>query len=758
MTWREWVVAKASWCGLALVAALLCMAHPLAPHAQSAPVDLPEHESTPSEAELQQALEGARIQQSLFGRADALDPESFALSMDEPALLFINPLTASFSSNGEELAQRRVRVRDQAASLEFRCQQSEVVWSELQLPLSRLAFSAMVSRAPQIGSERGTLRIRITFRNTTHFLVLKPSRPSTLLLTKLRGKREIPVASAEQPQDLTGDPKLSFHVEGGVLSAWFGAQDDDPPIQTNLTGSRDEDVESMHEYFVSLGAQDGSLKLKDLSMDAALPPQWWRQSFAENLDRAAMYELRALGITGALRTLTYALPAEVIEAEIEKLSPSEAELWQQGKYAELFKQRPDSLLALFHHALRLKRSGKIASALKLLQDRDNALQHAELNLLQAELALRSEAPSQVSELLGIVGSQQEMGDPRAALLAGLAAAKLGKMEAALQHFESMRSAHGDQLAAGCARLIALRKEAPHAPLFHWEDDARSLTLTQLSADENPLHVSALADWFALLVRTIGLPPSGAHNIEVWIGEDARSFVELALPFAHDQVDRLGALTLLPSEQDQPVLVLLCDAAGNAALRASALHELTHALLHAHQTDGHDPMPLWLHEGYAVMMSSVESVQDGTPHFALPQESEGLIPAMIAALEHEDAAKSLRTLLLAEHESFYARGGSEANYAMAWALVWYLTNTPADPLALKAAKIEGESADKREGAQHAPMARVRKVAAALADDQTLRSDEALSALCGRMAAALHAAYGAQSAGTDAQDVEQDSGEE
>gem|GEM_PF-6625466 len=737
-----------------------------------------------------------RIARSFFGEDADFDEASLSFNTRASALALINPLFVDFATNAEESARRDVRRSAANNALEFRAQAGEIVWVSPKPAFASISLSADLKRISRLAgqasdSSSGALRVRIQIEGSEYHIVATRA-PASLALIKLRNGRQITMKSAAPPANLTGDPHFALSIDSASKLQLRFNEKLEPAIEESLRAKRAGGQAA--SFTIGIGVQEGSLSLTELELEGSFSPSWWEEKRADLIANATMHELHSMGIRGLTESLDFSVPDAERLAFLESSSEAERKLYQRQDFASLLDAHPRSGLLVLARALQMRDQGDETGALTLLDNEKLEGLRSERLLLQADLLRQSARNDEVLETLALLPEALHE-DPRYLTLAGLSSAAAGDYAEAKSAFEALGSELGDALAASAAAVQNAAGLSEARRIFPESSDAPGVSLrvqSQTSEQQDSAPLLALRERcdeaISVMLALFGEQCALSRPIELWVYEQPDPFARAALVHAHNQVDRIGAVTVLParkSDASQPVRILLCRAAGERSFRVSLIHELCHAFLFAAQSTQTFDAPLWLHEGLAVMAgaSALPSLEQGevqpeapseqenasTPPMqialecSLPAEAEGLIAPMIELMRSDNAASALQALSAASFSAFYSRSNhpeashatqlasSESNYALAWALVWYLVATPEDALFAQASKFDAGHADKKEDAALLPLPSIMLVGEHLS---TLLADDALAgSFALRVANALESHFSQSSSDRGADNADQ-----
>jgi tetratricopeptide (TPR) repeat protein len=467
-------------------------------------------------------------------------------------------------------------------------------------------------------------------------------------------QRYVQIPGALEGGSWPEDAMFSVRVRAKSLTATFGE------LKVHAEANFADGAE------VALAASDATARVHDIRASAALSGSWLRDAQSRQAARRALARLTNFATAGVLAGVVSTGFAGA-EAALEDYSPEQRRERATGTPEALLavaNALPDSALAQHEAGVALLLSGRALDA---------------STYLERALQLETQAATQVA-LAEAARRTYEHGRARALL------ADLPELDEALRADMALvraRMLADDGDLAGAARLLERATVAlpGHEQLEAFLESARALTsamqlrnagieapfglrlLTDVHAERLQPVLAQLAPYEAAIRSWLpGLPETLAGTIAVY--ESPVTYLNAGLLVAGDHLDNVAGMFLPKGMYGGPT-VLACRAFGQDELLRTLVHELWHLALnstgHAHK------VPRWLDEGMAVYLSAGR-VKDGELLFdRIPREVADVQGLHEAAVTPEVLARAVES----NPVEFYQTGHVRANYAAAWAVVWYL---------------------------------------------------------------------------------------
>jgi tetratricopeptide (TPR) repeat protein len=369
-----------------------------------------------------------------------------------------------------------------------------------------------------------------------------------------------------------------------------------------------------------------------------------------------------------------------LEVDLSKYGAEERKTRDAAISSQAFAERYEILakLAASHPELALARHEAGLAAL-LAGHAAPAREH-----LLAALAISEASLTR----LGLAQAELRLGGFEAAE-SHLAKARAGLDERLLPDYDLLRgrllAARGD--IAGASRTLseANARWPRHEQLAAFAQSAQELCAPSLDVviAQGPLGLTLLSDLDAMtLNRLLDRLKPYIERLKSWL-PDSRAGLEGSIAIYAGPTDYLRAALLVAGDGLDNVAgmflgagiggkhsVIACRVFGEEELLRTLVHELWH--LAVSQTPGGAQLPAWLNEGMAVYLSAADLTRDRTLTFnALPSEFARLKKELDGALGDTKASKDA---FEASRGQFYAPGKQRLNYALAWAMVWYLAQS------------------------------------------------------------------------------------
>jgi len=421
---------------------------------------------------------------------------------------------------------------------------------------------------------------------------------------------------------------------------------------------------------VGLATTDQRSRVRDLSINAVLNPDWMADAQARLLARRTLQRLREYATVGLLHGISaYRHPdlkpalesySDVERAArlnaLEKPAPERAE--ELGRIAATHLKSP---VAQHEAGLAALMAGQIIEAQKLLTEADKLKRTPVTSLALAEARRRNGEPAEAAQALedAKVDLPAEL-RPDYALLEGrlladrgdIAAASSVLKEAAGKYPENEQVQALNDSASALMQPTSLHQSNLEGPL--------GLTLVTDMSDEllKPL-VESLKPYLEKF--RLWLPDLGEKKLEgiVAVYASPVEYLRAALLVAGDNLDNVAGM-YMPHGIGNGPSVVVCRAFGEDELLRTLVHELWHLALASTGVKA----PRWLDEGMAVFLSAGRYEDQHMSYDTVPTEfaSEGIVEALTA--ERIDSALDSRP------REFYLPGRVRENYLAAWAVVWF----------------------------------------------------------------------------------------
>lgn len=484
---------------------------------------------------------------------------------------------------------------------------------------------------------------------------------ATLRIAKRTRNGMATLTSTSIDFDFKSAATLSLRVAAGRINAEFA--------QAKVEHNSD-----LASFTLGVAGSDGRSRASSLEIEAAFDSEWAEDAQARLLARQALARLNEYCTQGLLAGVgAVAHPAQ--DADLKAYSAQELKARQaalESGAAERFsaletlaQARPKSALAQYDcgFAALLARH-----ALMARQRLEASLAINDCNLTRLVLA------EACRRLRDFAQAQSHLDNSRRNLPAELA-----------PDFELLRArlmaARGEIAQAAQALADAKAKWPKHEAIALFAESARELiepqTLAQVEI-EGPFGLSILSDVDqAVLAKLIARLKPFTERIRYWLPTLAKTlpgsiaiystptgYLRAALLVAGDSLDNVAGM-FLPAGLGGARSVIACRAFGEDELVRTLAHELWHLAV---STTEHADMEPWLNEGLAVYLSA-GTLRSGVFGFGtLPAEFNDCAAEIAKALE--DPARAAAAMD-AGFERFYLPGEQRLNYAMGWALAWFL---------------------------------------------------------------------------------------
>jgi tetratricopeptide (TPR) repeat protein len=520
------------------------------------------------------------------------------------------------------------------------------------------------------GVASGTLSVRVAELEPGTLLAWRVTGKSSLLAELLVQDTEavlrLRIAGRDRYMQVPGavrrgpwpeDAVFAVQIRAGSLKATFGELE----VSTDADLGRGADV--------ALAATDGPARVQDLRASAALAAPWLEDASTRQAARRALVRLTDFATAGVLAGVTgTGYPGR--DAALEDYTSEQLVTRAEGTpeaLTELARDLPESALAQHEAGLALLLSGYVLDAYRFL-DAAHRLQPRDVTVVAlAEAARRTNRHSRARALLA------ELDEPDPALRADVAIVRA-------------RILADDGDLPGAARLLEDAASAMPGleELEAFRDSARSLTsdvplrgaglaapfglrlLTDVPAERLQPVLARLAPYEAAIRSWLpDLPETLAGTIAVY--ESPVTYLNSGLIVAGDHLDNVAGM-FLPTGLFGGPTVLACRAFGTDELLRTLVHELWHLALNSTGKAG--DVPRWLDEGMAVYLSAGRLVDGELVFDRIPHEVADFQDLLEAALKPEGIGRAVDSDPLA----FYQTGHVRANYAAAWAVVWYLAQS------------------------------------------------------------------------------------
>ncbi|MDC1141792.1 hypothetical protein OAU50_01765 [Planctomycetota bacterium] len=439
-------------------------------------------------------------------------------------------------------------------------------------------------------------------------------------------------------------------------------------------------------FQAGLAVSDSRAKVKDLVVAGIFDADWQSEAASQMFAERALADLSQYARNGATRGL-FAATHPDFDAQWKALSEVQRKHWQTASKAADFKTLTE--LAGKQGGL-LYEVGRLAAS---IGEYPAAVAKFEASFVASKFPIAKLAAIEAAYVTG-----QEAG---AIKVLRAAENTLGKLNAAQQaEFDLMlaryRVAGGDGIgsAAGLAQHAEAENVRPALQAF--AASAQELLQPSIPLHEvtGPFGVQVLTDLPVAELKALfeTLKPI-EREIKNWVPEkqadcstgflaiytDPVRYLTAALLPAGRNLDQAAGMFMKRGIGDAPT-ILACGAFGRDELYRTLSHELWHMV--ASKND----IPRWLDEGMAMCLSTARE-DAGTMSFdAMPSELTPAQREQVFAMTIEDVEAALK----ADAQEFYGKG-VRINYAVAWAWVWWLSESTEGRQQLRAA-IQGEAVD------------------------------------------------------------------
>lgn len=492
--------------------------------------------------------------------------------------------------------------------------------------------------------------------------VTRGAHATTLRISKRGRNGMATLAATEVAPDFRQANTLAIRLEGGLASVSFA-------------GVSVEHKERIESFSIGVAASDGRSRVSNLSVEATFDPVWAADAQSRLRARQALVRLREYCTEGLLAgVLSCEHPSQ--KGDLAAYSADEKQARLDALSGRDFLQRFSVLSALAKAKPKSALAGYEAGTSALLAGNSRAARE----YLDASLALRETG---LARLVLAEASRRLRDFVFAQKCLDLAAKDIpSEISPDLELMRARLMAARGELTSAHDTLNAARARWPnHEPLRLFAESARELASPQtlvLSKVRGPgglLLVTDLDDvtnnkltarLAPYMERVRHWLPGLAERLDgtIAIYANPSDYLRAALLVAGDSIDNVAGM-FLPTGFGGKKCIIACRAFGEDELVRTLAHELWHLAV---STTDAAPMAPWLNEGMAVYISA-GIWRDGLMSYrALPSEFGGITAELASSLAGQDIAARA---LAAGHDRFYIPADQHLNYAVSWALVWFL---------------------------------------------------------------------------------------
>ncbi|MCF6227342.1 MAG: hypothetical protein L3J82_01585 [Planctomycetes bacterium] len=452
------------------------------------------------------------------------------------------------------------------------------------------------------------------------------------------------------------------------------------------------------KYRAGLAVSDSRARVRDLRLEGIFSTEWKAEAVARMLAERALANLSVYALEGATRGLFQATHPE-FAAQWQALTEPNRAVWteaaEKNDFSKLVEQAGKSGGLLFE-------IGKLAVEAKEFETADSnfeaSFKHSEFVLAKlAALELRHKVGKEVETIKAINETRKYLANATPAIQA--------EFDLMLARY---RVANGEGLssAAPLTKWADSKKARPALQAFARSAQELMQPSVPLQETSGPFGVRVLTDMpeaeLAALLETLKPVIS---EIKSWTGEENPDFSSGYLAIYTDPVQYLTA-ALLPAGNNldhvagmflrrgigDSKTILACASFGRDELHRTLSHELWHMAV------SEQNIPRWLDEGMAMCLSTAIDEGGFVKFAAIPKELDEIQRKQVFNL----TAKDVEMALQADGQKFY---GPEVrkNYALAWAWVWYLSQSSTGRKVLRKA-VKGGGVDTSISAEEAEKCR------------------------------------------------------
>ncbi|MCA8935258.1 MAG: hypothetical protein KDB68_03560 [Planctomycetes bacterium] len=444
-------------------------------------------------------------------------------------------------------------------------------------------------------------------------------------------------------------------------------------LSAEVAGNQSEaKTELKNGVTIGLATTDARSRLRKLSIDLRLHPDWIADANARLLARRTLERLREYATVGLLQGVA-AHPHPTIKDALKAYSDAERAERENAftlnpasrakALLALAESHPKSAVAQHEAGVAALQAGLIVRGHQFLLAADKLQQTSLTCLALAEAYRRIGQPDEAEEALSRALTDMPDGlQPDYALLRGRLLADRGDIAAARQVLSeaSRKYPNSDHLRALSESADALMEtqdltvsNIPGPLGLQLASDLSDAQLKPVMARLKP-YIEQIRVWLPDLEETLeGVVAIYASPIE---------YLHAALLVAGDNLDNIAGM-YMPHGIGNGPSVVACRAFGEDELLRTLVHELWHLAL---ASTGHSQaIPRWLDEGMAVFLSAGKYENESMRYSELPTEFGG-IQNPIGAI----TPSRIEFAMGARPQEFYLPGEVHGNYLAAWGVVWF----------------------------------------------------------------------------------------